>query len=120
MLRCEQYPPSPRPFIGLVQTPDLRAGFGRIHAAILSKGGQLRPDIARRTIVGELKGWMFERLVSQLQTKRTVQALHTRVGSEHHRQELLQAAVLPGAIESRHSANEQHAPAQFAAEASQH
>ncbi len=95
MLGCHKNPPARRPVIRLMDGPDVRAGFGGIHAAILSEGGQLRPDIARGTIIADLENRMLQRVIRELHVKRSVQALNPGAGRKYDRQQLFKAAALP-------------------------
>src|SRR6266436_1301379 len=99
MLRSHKNPPASRPIISLVNGPNLRAGFGGVHPAILCKRRQLSPDIAGGTAITDLENRMLQCFVVELHVEWTVQALDSCPRRKHDRQQLLKAAALPRAIE---------------------
>ena len=79
--------------------PDLGAGFGGVHPAKLSEGGQLRPGFPDGVVVPDLENRVLKRLLGELDAERAVKALDAGVGRKNNRQQLFEPAVLPGGIE---------------------
>src|SRR5580765_1900274 len=66
MLRSHKNSAARRAVVSLVNGPNLRARFEGIHAPVLRKGWQLRPNISSRATIADLENRMLQGFIAEL------------------------------------------------------